>query len=270
MPFYKYRSFKDEHVNAIIDNKIWFARGDTFNDPFDSKLPLNIFSYESMAALVNKVPISPSLTDSQFQDLVMKQLDEANQMHKEGRIAEHPIWPYLNIVKQRVARRFIFCLTQSNINVLMWSHYSSAHTGFCVRYNLDVLLNELEIAHHGEVTYSNEIPDVLLSMIDDIPTDISKDILFQKSEDWIYEKEYRLILGDFAESEDDKLREVDHPENAVERIYFGINATQTDRESLIDRLSGRQIEFFKMVRAKSTIGVFAKKIRHSDQLESQC
>ncbi len=262
MFFYKYRSFKDEHLNAIIDNKIWFARGDTFNDPFDSKLPLNILSYESMAALVKKVHQSTILTDSQFQNLVVKQLDEANQMLKEGTIEEHPIWPYLNIVKQRVARRFILCLTQCNTSVLMWSHYSSTHTGFCVRYNLEVLLNALKIAHHGEVTYSNEIPDVLLSMIDDIPTDISKDILFQKSEDWIYEKEYRLILDDFAENKGDKLREVGHPENAVERIYFGLNTTEFSRESLIDHLSDRQIEFFQMGLANSTIGVFPKKLQY--------
>ncbi len=84
--FYKYRSFKDEHLNAIIDNKKWFARGDTFNDPFDSKLPLNILSYESMAALVKKVHQSTILTDSQFQNLVVKQLDELIKCSRQGRL----------------------------------------------------------------------------------------------------------------------------------------------------------------------------------------
>jgi hypothetical protein len=260
MAFYKYRSFNDDHISAIVNNEIWFARGDTFNDPFDSKSPLSVLTYESVVEVIRKRPNANKLTTTQIHNLAEQWLDETHTMKANQTLEKHPIWPYLSFTRQRAARRFILCLTQSNVNVLMWSHYSKSHTGFCVRYNLDVLLSSLKIEHHDSVTYSNEIPDVLSSMMDDEIKDLSNDLVFQKARDWEYEKEYRLILDEIAEDEYDKYREMRIPENAIDRIYFGIESTKTDQESLRDRLSGREIDFYQMVRAQRAIGVFAKKI----------
>lgn len=110
MTFYKYRKFTDNHVDAIVHNKIWFSTGDTFNDPFDIQPPLNLLTYESMARFVRQKTMAKLLSNSQFKDVVQKQLNEANQLYKENKIQEHAIWPYFQYIAEVVYRRFIFCL----------------------------------------------------------------------------------------------------------------------------------------------------------------
>jgi len=260
MAFYKYREFSEKHLNALAENKLWFARGATFNDPFDGEPPVNILTYESMAKFLRKRPLSSQLTETQFSDIVIKQLDEARILIKEGRFHEHAIYPFFYLIAAKVLRSFILCLSQTNTNVLMWSPYSKGHTGFCVQYNLDVLLNEMNVSRHNDVVYSNMLPDVLSSLIDDEGTDLSKDILFQKAEDWGYEQEYRLILDELSENENDKDLSVEYSDDAIEKIYFGLKVEEKDKQNLLDILSGKQVEFYEMQRTSSSIGVYAKKI----------
>ena len=256
MAFYKYREPSENHIKALENNELWFARADTFNDPFDAHPPLNIISYKSMAKLLRGREKAFLLDDTQFDKIVSKELNIANQLIKEGRLEEHPIYPYFIYMAEKVARRFIFSLSQSNTNVLMWSHYSQSHTGFCIRYNLNVLLNEIDISHHEAVNYSNDLPDLLAAMIDDKNVDLSNEIILLKSRDWGYEKEYRLLLDDFSNDKDDKCRSVTHSDAAIERIYFGINTEESLKENLQDILSSKQVEFFQMERAKSSIAVY--------------
>jgi len=260
MAYYKYREFSENHIAALTGNKLIFARGDTFNDPFDSQPPVNVVTFDSMAHVVRQRPMSHLLNELQFKTIVQNQVDEVRDMLDKGKIREHEIWQYFDLIIQSVCRRFIFCLSMCNTNILMWSHYSSSHEGFCVRFNLDVLCQELPIFHHDNVTYCNELSDVLLAMMQDSHVDLAKDLLFQKSKDWKYEKEYRLILNDYSNDKKDKYREIEYPENAIDRIYFGMEAKNNNIGDLMGLLSGRDIEFYQMKRAKSAIGVYAYKI----------
>lgn len=260
MAFYKYLNFSKNHLNALEENKLWFARGSTFNDPFDGEAPLDLLTYDSMAKFIKTRPSSSVLTNAQFRNVVLKQINTANQLIKENKFNKHPIYPYYDLIKKEVYRRFILCLSRSNTNILMWSHYSQSHTGFCVRYNLEVLLNELNIFHHDQVEYSDRRPDVFNSMINKDNIDLSKEILFLKSKDWHYEKEYRLILDEFSKNENDKHRAVEYSDNAIERVYFGINSDEDDKDKLRDILLGKRVAFFQMERASSSIGVYAKRI----------
>jgi hypothetical protein len=103
----------------------------------------------------------------------------------------------------------------------MWSHYSDSHRGFCIRYNLDVLAEEIELSTHDSVTYTNEIQHIIGSIDDGDFFRLANSLVMQKAEDWKYEEEYRLILNKFSVSKDDKTKCVFHSADAIDRIYFG-------------------------------------------------
>lgn len=260
MHLYKYRNFSENHINSLVNNQMWFAIGETFNDPFDSKPPLTLFTYRSMAGFLHKQPNSVMLNEAQFHQLVSEELDRVKQLEKEGRIHEHQIWPYAEVVIAATLRRFIFCLSRCNRNILMWSHYANSHTGFCVRYDLDVLTESLDLYHHQYTDYTTEMPDILSRMMNGGEENRSEDFLYIKAPDWSYEREYRLLLNDFAEGPDDRVRCVEHPPEAVDRVYFGLNADAADIDRLRNALEGREIGFFKMQRGRRSIELFAQRI----------
>jgi len=142
----------------------------------------------------------------------------------------------------------------------MWSHYANSHTGFCVRYNLDVLADNLDLFHHQDTEYTTEIPDILSRMMNEGEENRSEDLLYIKAPDWSYEQEYRLLLNDFAEDSNDRSRCVEHPPEAVDRIYFGLNADPRDIDRLGNALEGRDIDFFQMQRGRRSIELFACRI----------
>ena len=260
MSHYKYREFTESHVNALIENKLIFSQCDNFNDPFDSQPPINIVTYASLKKLVQDRPLSALLSPEQLHETVLAEIEDVNKHINEGRFEEHPIYNYFDTIRQVVYPRLIYCLSQTNRNILLWSHYASSHTGFCIKYDLDLLLENINICYHDEVTYNNTLPDLMLSLFDDCGGNFVKEILFQKSEDWSYEKEYRLILDGACASENGEIKAVEYPPKAVKRIYFGLQSDITNREQLMESLAGRDIEFFEMVKAKSTIGIYANKI----------
>lgn len=78
----------------------------------------------------------------------------------------------------------IICLSQKNDNVLMWTHYAERHSGICIEFETkkDKIFQGVNRVHYPK--------SIMLS------TD--KDYRLIKSNDWEYEKEYRVIHPDRA------------------------------------------------------------------------
>lgn len=49
-------------------------------------------------------------------------------------------------------------------NELLWAHYANSHKGFCIEYDLDILLknhsSQFDIRNQIHVVYKNERPEV--------------------------------------------------------------------------------------------------------------
>jgi len=82
------------------------------------------------------------------------------------------------------------CFSVNPVSQLMWSHYSSNHAGYCIKYRIadSYLLSSLDCR---QVQYRNSLPDLELSD----PTRLQSlvDLVFwTKAEAWEYELEWRL------------------------------------------------------------------------------
>lgn len=97
----------------------------------------------------------------------------------------------LNTVRQLQ----VSCFSSKCDNMLMWSHYSSNHSGICIGFDLD----EEEFGSTlQKVEYTTEMPDKIpFKIIDESNEALIRHLLLKqiktKSIDWVYEDEYRLI-----------------------------------------------------------------------------
>ena len=74
----------------------------------------------------------------------------------------------------------VISFTETRSNLLMWAHYSQRHTGFVAEF--DITKDFFKTIKR--VRYNNIKPNQILNL---------EDLLFLKSDEWIYEKEYRIV-----------------------------------------------------------------------------
>src|SRR5215469_2660517 len=82
-----------------------------------------------------------------------------------------------------ICRRYrVYCLTERPESALMWSHYAEGHTGICLEFDAE----NLPFGAATQVVYRSQYP------VYDVVT-VGYEPLVDKSEDWAYEREWRLI-----------------------------------------------------------------------------
>jgi hypothetical protein len=141
-----------EHSRSILKNKtIWFPTAESLNDPFE-------FSFYCPETHINGVPIDPT----SFKDAIrtMKQMG-------------------------------VLSFSEINNNILMWSHYSKSHAGFCIEFERTDA-NELgKWERCSPVIYDKNLP--VCKPIELEKKETVTKVLITKSELWAYEKEWRII-----------------------------------------------------------------------------
>lgn len=149
------------------------------NDPFDTK-PSNVAIERRLSSLTNG-------------DCVSELNEDLNNALKVNLLR---CFNYLGIIS----------VTEDPYNLLMWSHYASEHSGIVVEIDCEsspfdfqnqISRVSLNSGFPEKVRYSNLRPGKVFDedAINDIfDKKFIKSIALTKSNDWIYEKEYRFIL----------------------------------------------------------------------------
>ncbi|MFC1490737.1 DUF2971 domain-containing protein [Candidatus Latescibacterota bacterium] len=246
---YKFRFFdeKDYHLRLLTHNEIFFSAPSIFNDPFDCQIPLryDIGTKTQKINLVEKIILRKELTLS-HKDAHR----EAKAFIKTKKLDNLKLLSGMNSdLTNKILG--IFCLSENYSSILNWSHYSDSHRGFCIGFDRDILLDQINkfyeesktILSLEKVRYSEDFP-----LINPYTMDIV-DQLRTKSKEWEYEKEYRLILQDGA----NKL--VVLPENAIRRVIVGCKINNENFEIMreIIRKRNNRIRLFK---AESSLNSF--------------
>jgi hypothetical protein len=115
------------------------------------------------------------------------------------------------------------CFSATHSNNLMWSHYANEHSGCCIGFSVQHLL-QLNADFIGKVSYSQQRPQIATDQLPD--DEIFATLFFTKSLDWAYEDEYRIVSIDIRE------RIVRYDINAINSIYLGARC-RTYRDLII-------------------------------------
>jgi len=252
---YKYSRFDpNEHYKDLLNNILYFPNITQLNDPFDSQIPIqyNRCSDQELDELIIR---TISGYDPRYAHYHLMRIDAKIEFRKNPQDLEGRLFHF---IKGRVG---VFALTEKIDNLLLWTHYTNNHSGFCLEYDAQKLYNLLvEVfvtqnvkAFIFKVKYQNEYP-IIIPRINNAEERLQKQFLI-KSKDWEYEQEWRILVLD-------GIRKNEIESGYLKNIYFGLNASQKKIETSIDILktSNPDIGLFKAVKKKDEFGLEFEKI----------
>jgi hypothetical protein len=220
---YKYRDWNDKyHKRLLTHNEIYFSAPSQFNDPFDAALPFRYIDEELTNENIYKKLYelgkyrNPGMLEEELNSRIVKRMNS-------GEFDDGTYWKkfhsrFIEMVNEAWG---ICSLTKKNDNILMWSHYSNSHKGFCVG------LDKFKLFEHSGVVspviYSNDFPKI--SLLENEITSIHR-LITTKSLHWEYEQEFRLrriaSLG----------RTVVLPDEAFKELILGFKMDDRTKEEI--------------------------------------
>lgn len=250
---YKYRNFyldigrNKSHFDNLLNGDFYFSSPRNFNDPFDCSIPVNYREFVDNPSAIKEyikmgmIKYPEYFQHEGFSDLVAKVL-AANTLTNLEFIDNHT-FEMQEELKNDIG---IFSATIKNDNILMWSHYANAHTGFCFGFDTQKLMTALTLESIGKVTYSENYP--LVSPLDEGLNQLRQQLLY-KALDWQYENEYRIILMHKA----DKV--VKFPLTCINEIYLGLCISEENKAALLN-VRGSHFPHVKFYQMKKSVNEF--------------
>jgi Protein of unknown function (DUF2971) len=216
---FRYRTLSAYSLADLINGTMWFAKPDTFNDPFDCALTLDREKLsDSIQHVVDALVERGTLTG--------QPPPEAYAAKPEDAIAYERVRA---LVRSATANLGLCCLSATCRSILLWSHYANNHKGFCVQYSFaegTALSSEAE-----PVIYSAKMPRLSIADLAPKNRDKTIELLWRaKAPCWRYEKEWRVLAPEGNKS---------YPARSpVVSVIFGARMSAADRTLLATALRG--------------------------------
>lgn len=251
--YYKYVSL--ETSKLILKNKtLKITNPTTFNDPFDCNFP---------GFTKNKKFITDKI------DVILKKCIKSMGIHppkeeykrlRDDLISDAPHFIHLmeELIEgirddwdEIISHYRILCLTESQDNILMWSHYADQHNGVVLGFDFshDKAFNKIQPVKYDKDDQSiNQYMDVFVSSminhafkneIEGRENDLDEDLITQRFVDglsrfffikkyiWSYEKEHRLVVKDVPAD----INYMTFKSSSLKSVTFGVKIDLKDREN---------------------------------------
>lgn len=212
---YAFRSCSKHLFSSLINEKLNLSSPKTFNDIFDPPIFLLIKKYgDTTAQLIRKA----------YEDSIKMACFLKNYKLPDG----------IKKKNKRDKKEFL--------NELMWSHYADSHRGICIKYNLpsDITsgINDGKeyLSYFKDIQYLSSLKDLSKSDVINM-----YDAFFAKGKAWKYENELRLLYCNPYNS--DIYTSMEIP-NCIEAIYFGVQCSDNDKETIMRVLSGKKCKSY--------------------------
>ena len=190
---YKYVSTAlPETMTSMANGELFLKTPRYLNDPCECPLVIDM---DSLTELSTQGLIIPNLSNNKFHNMLSINAcktmfptiykDTLDKNQKEAAIDAKQQMEYIR------NRLFIGSLSARKNSMLMWSHYSNSHKGFCLGYDVKSLINTHKYLLLP-VIYSDTIPyiDPKAAITTNVLPLIS---IATKSKDWSYEEEWRIV-----------------------------------------------------------------------------
>lgn len=211
---YKYYDF-DTGIKAIISNTIKLSSPTEFNDPFDCYDKLIDFKVDKKEDVMQVLKRS-----------LHKNPDLVKEFEEISRSPDRVEKVLYDTLLQARSKMGVSCFSRLFDQQLMWSHYSNKHTGICIGYEINPFVKDYFII---PVNYQKNLKKINYF---EERIECIKNWLTQKSEDWSYEQEVRLISfetnGIVAISKE-----------SIKEVYLGCRVK--NKQAVLDIISERQL-----------------------------
>ncbi len=249
---YKFRSWSDPiHKRWLTERQVYFASPAQFNDPFDCAINYrydllsNEEKFEKYISFLKKE--KSQLSEEELKEEAKKWMSE-RLLEKEALLENNK-----KIIRDMVYTKVgVLSLTKTKKPVLLWSHYSDNHKGFCIGYNREILIQDFMkkyndykkmVFYEIDIKYSETYP-IIIPKKDITPTEYISKPLSTKAKFWEYENEKRILLLGGS-------REITTvPAEAISEVIMGCKMPDRDQikigEYVIKNLSQVSLMLCKM------------------------
>ncbi|MGP8329362.1 MAG: DUF2971 domain-containing protein [Methanosarcinaceae archaeon] len=250
--FYKHQRIENDDSNYTIENlskyQLYFNDPTKFNDFFDCKIHyvyrgkeedwadlLKREGYDSTQIKKHiKLRIDDEIIEKEGDLLILYPTNENYRAKNE---------PFLHgdIHKKNLPQ--VCCFTETDDNILMWSHYADNHQGICLRFRSNqaadrhfLTLNST-VSPFFKVEYKDDFPPEV-NMFDNNRHQAISKFLVTKYSDWGYEKEYRMLLFE------DKLEKgtIKYKKEDLEGIIFGLKIEPKNVERIYNTIDEKYLK----------------------------
>lgn len=215
--FKYYSNDKDGYnLDALKHKYLYHNSYLSFNDPFDCNI--NLVSFERNGKL--------------------------KKTHKKKK----------DSFKNKLNNIGICCFTENKNSILMWSHYSDSHKGYCLEF----------FKKENELYPVNYIKDFARTNYYENVKDSEFHITYSKSIEWKYENEFRSIVTNI-DSKNPNSRKIKFDDKRLKAVYFGVKATDKLKMQVIKILEKNysnyeDIELYENSLKKNSFTMESKKI----------
>lgn len=218
MRVFKYRGGEfDRDLDSLSSNSFWAPSREYLNDPCEG-----LFTKENLDVQLETIytlfAAKNENTNSSFIELKKS----------------------LGGVFEFVDKSGIYSLSKTPLEELLWAHYGASHTGFCIEYDLDGLIEyEKNDYNVVEVQYMKSPQSINISDINNRTENrVLKKMLGVKSKVWRYESEIRVVTSKSGGHE--------YNFKALKAVYFGLKMPNEQKLQLMDSLKGRGIHYYQI------------------------
>lgn len=260
MSLYKY--LVPEWFDVLRSARIRFSQQMALNDPFEMKpyfeglasdLFLTRFFNAAWHAYGDDVLklidgfIPDILKDEHYESTIQQSKDENPAIDLLLSTHKEKMPELRNVILTGFNDRVgVLCLTKERDNLIMWAHYANNYKGIVIEFDEKHEFFHQEDGSMGElggirrVDYSEDRPNHASF------TDLSPaEIFFLKSDDWAYEKEWRMLKPLPVEDADKVNRDADgqpvylfsFPPECVTGVIFGSRISDEHRSEFLEFLS---------------------------------
>lgn len=254
--YFKYSTLNQNMINSLLCNKLWHARVDTLNDPFELNFRFmdNIpKDHNKLAEMLEKVGyfVIPEFREKEKNAFIKGLLngldDQINEsLMNKVRAAEKSL--RFKIENQNY---FIASLSEKFDEPLMWSHYSNGMQGICISYDKDKLLAsnlEFEDVEYQSSIYEIDFIDTYFKhKMEGNSYDFSPLLSISKVKHsrWEYESEVRSIRIPTDDERNLLGVNKDLSLNTIKSIIFGSKISSNDLGTLKELASYLRIPLYK-------------------------
>ena len=179
---YKYRSINSQGVKDIfIKREVYFTDSTNFDDPFECRPILT-----SHKSPLKREKFLKDLTKDKFPSADKRAIKKLMRGKKHLLTDQQTLKTAYDAFIKTIG---IYCLSEKNDDLLMWSLYSDSHRGFCIEF--DPSPEHTLFWEAFKVIYQEEYPTV--NIMDIEKADEFRKALLTKSIHWKNQEEWRIL-----------------------------------------------------------------------------
>ncbi len=255
---YRYESFNTYSLSNLKAQSIYFSCPKYFNDPFDCSITFDLndlsenafnklydFYLESFPNKKQFIRRFGKNPNKKFKTYLLTVLEDNLKKSKEKMFQE----------------KGISCFSEINDDILMWSHYSDCHKGFCLEFDT----NQDPFHKAIKVDYSADFPKINPELF--IIFEESKEIMKMfttKFSCWGHEKEWRIFHNVV-----DTL--YGYPAEALTGIYFGAEMPNIHLEIIALVIQGQNpnVKFYRAKKSQSKFAVSFEEFTYTSFIKAK-